>query len=159
MNSVKSLTQAYSQTPWRRQVKFIVLFLLFVVFVALVAGTYLSVVARANTIGREILLMQSDIDDIELVIADLNTQHAFMTSASEMAKRAEDMGFEPIEKDQAIYVVVPGYIPRELASLAPPPGTITTVAASMPSDFTESLVDWLRQRILSTNRLLEDSHE
>lgn len=156
MNSVKSLTQAYSQTPWRRQVKFIVLFLLLVVFVALVAGVYLSVTARAATIGREILLMQSDISEIELVIADLSTKHAFMTSASEMAKRAEDLGFEPIEKDQAIYIVVPGYVPRELASLAPPSGTVTTVAASMPSDFTESLVDWLRQHILTTSRLLED---
>lgn len=156
MNSVKSLTQAYSQTPWRRQVKFIVIFLLLVVLIALVAGVYLSVTARAATIGREILLMQSDIDEIELVIADLNTQLAFMTSASEMAKRAEDLGFEPIEKDQAIYIVVPGYTPRELTSLAPPPSTVTTVAASMPSDFTESLVDWLRQNILSASRLLED---
>jgi len=156
MNSVKSLTQAYSQTPWRRQVKFIVIFLLLVVLIALVAGVYLSVTARAATIGREILLMQSDIDEIELVIADLNTQLAFMTSASEMAKRAEDLGFEPIEMDQAIYIVVPGYAPRELTSLAPPPSTVMTVAASMPSDFTESLVDWLRQNILSASRLLED---
>ena len=62
MENFRNLTQAYSQAPWRKQLKFIGLFLLLVVFVALIAGIYLDVTARAATIGREILIMKNEID-------------------------------------------------------------------------------------------------
>jgi cell division protein FtsL len=150
MNPVKSVTQAYSQAPWRKQVKYIVLSLLMVVFAALVAGVYLSVTARAATYGREILLMQTKIDDQELVIADMKTQLADITSATAMQNRASDLGFEPIEKGQAEYILVPGYTPREALNLAPPPSPVTAVAASLPPGYTESLIDWVRQRLLLT---------
>ena len=156
MNSVRSLTQAYSQAPWRKQVKWIVFSLLLLVFLALVAGVYLSVTARAATIGREILLMQVDIDDIELEIADLNNQLAVITSAIEMEKRAKELGFVPIEKDQSFYLVVPGYTPREQARLAPPPSPATPVTSAMPEGYNDSLLDWLRERILKAGSLLED---
>jgi cell division protein FtsL len=156
MNSVRNLTQAYSQTPWRKQVMVIVLCLLFVVFATLVAGVYLSVTARAATMGREILNMQADIDELELVNADLTTQLAYINSASEMAKRAEALGFEPIEMGQELFVMVPGYIDRGQVNLAPPPGPITPVAATMPLGYSESLVDWLMQQILSAGKLLEN---
>ena len=156
MNTVRNLTQAYSQTPWRKQVMVIVLSLLFVVFATLVAGVYLSVTARAATIGREILMMQANIDDLELTNSDLTTQLAYMNSASEMSKRAEVLGFVPVEKDQAIFVMVPGYIRRGQANLAPPPGPVNPVAATMPPGYSESLVDWLMKRILSAGKLLEN---
>jgi len=156
MNSVRSLTQAYSQAPWRKQVKWIVFSLLLLVFVALVAGVYLSVTARAATIGREILLMQADVDDIELEIADLNNQLATITSAVEMERRARELGFEPIEMGQPFYLVVPGYTPREQARLAPPPSPATPVTSAMPEGYNDSLFDWLRQRILMAGGLLED---
>ncbi len=156
MNTVRSLTQAYSQTPWRKQVMVIVLCLLFVVFATLVAGVYLSVTARAATIGREILMMQADIDELELINADLTTQLAYINSASEMAKRAEVLGFEPIEMGQDLFVMVPGYVGREQVNLAPPPGPVTPVAATMPPGYSQSLVDWLMERILSAGKLLEN---
>jgi cell division protein FtsL len=155
MNTVRDLTQAYSQTPWRKQVMVIVLSLLFVVFATLVAGVYLSVTARAATMGREILMMQSDIDELELVNSDLATQLAYINSASEMAKRAEDLGFVPVEKGQQLFVMVPGYIRRGQLNLAPPPGPVIPVAASMPAGYNESLVDWLMERLLSAGKLLE----
>jgi hypothetical protein len=134
----------------------IVLSLLFVVFATLIAGVYLSVTARAATMGREILMMQADIDDLELVNSDLSTQLAYITSASEMAKRADDLGFVPVEKDQALFVMVPGYVRRGQVNLAPPPGPVIPVAASMPADYSESLVDWLMKQVLSAGSLLEN---
>jgi hypothetical protein len=156
MNTMRSLTQAHSQTPWRKQVMVIVLSLLFVVFATLVAGVYLSVTARAATIGREILLMQADIDELELSNADLATQLAYTTSATEMARRAAALGFESIEKDQALFVVVPGYIRRGQLSLAPPPVQVVPVAATMPPGYSESLVEWFVQHLLSAGKLLEN---
>ena len=156
MENFRDLTQAYSQAPWRKQLKFIGLFLLLVVFVALIAGVYLDVTARAATMGRETLLMQEEIDNLEITVADLETQLAFITSSTEMEKRALSLGFQPIEKDQVTYVIVPGYIFRQSVNFGPPPDTVETVAADLPPDFTESLFDWLGQNILPpVDHLLE----
>ena len=148
MENFRNLTQAYSQAPWRKQLKFIGLFLLLVVFVALIAGIYLDVTARTATIGREILIMKKEIDALELVVSDLETQLAFMTSSNEMEKRAIGLGFQPVEMNQAIYIVVDGYPSDVYVNLAPPPETVKTVAANLPPDYTESLFDWLGQNVL-----------
>lgn len=50
----RKLDQAYEQTPWRRQIQAIGIFMLVVVVVALVAGINLIVTSRAATYGREI---------------------------------------------------------------------------------------------------------
>lgn len=148
MENFRNLTQAYSQAPWRKQLKFIGLFLLLVVFVALIAGIYLDVTARSATMGREILIMKKEIDSLELEVADLETQLAFMTSSDEMEKRALSLGFQPVEIDQAMYLIVDGYVSPEYVNLAPPPETVKTVAANLPPGFTESLFDWLGQNVL-----------
>ncbi len=156
MNGVRQLTQAYSQTPWRRQLQLLGLFLLLVVLAALVAGIYLNVTARAGTLGREVQIMQNKIEDLELQNADLETRLAILNSAAEMEKRALDMGFKPLERDNVTYIVVPGYISRQQAVIAPPPKPKTVVAASLPSDYTESLLVWLQENLLPTLiRILE----
>ncbi len=148
MDQVKNLANAYSLTPWRRQLMTIVLFLIGVVFIALIAGIYLDVTARAATMGREILFMRNEIEDLKLVTADLETKLAILNSASEMEKRALGMGFVPIEKEQVSYVVVPGYHPRQSPNLAPPPSPVTVIAASLPSDYTQSLFDWFEKVVV-----------
>jgi cell division protein FtsL len=156
MNSVKYLTQAYSQAPWRKQLQIIGLFLLGLVFTALVAGIYLNVTARAATIGREIFTMQGKIEDLQMANADLQTRLADITAASQMEKRARDMGFNSIEMDQSMYIVVPGYTGRPRAVLAPPPGPTRAISATLPPDYTESLFDWLWQHVISpSSRMLE----
>ena len=157
MDGVRQLTQAYSQAPWRKQLQILGLFLLFLVLAALVAGIYLNVTARAATYGREILIMQNDIQDLNLVNADLETKLALVNSAAAMYKRALDMGFEPINRDEVTYLVVPGYIPRQQAVIAPPPNPTVVVAASLPADYTESLFDWLQERLIpEVSRILEE---
>ncbi len=156
MDSVRSLTQAYYQAPWRKQLKFIGLFLLVVVFAALVAGVYLDVTARAATLGREIQFMQEDIESLELEIADLETQLAQITSATVMEERARTLGFEPVVMDTAEYIVVPGYIPRTETNLAPPPQPIRNTVPSLPNSFSESLMDWVQEQMLpAVNSALE----
>jgi len=156
MERVRNLTQAYSQTPWRKQLKFIVLFLLGVVFIALIAGIYLDVTARAATIGREILFMRSEIEALKLKNASLNTELAVLTSATGMNARALELGFVPIEKDEIMYVVVPGYVPPQQPDLAPPPAPTRVVAANLPADYKQSLIDWFQMQIIPTiNRSIE----
>ncbi len=148
MERVRSLTQAYSQAPWRKQMMFIGLFLLVATFAALVAGIYLDVTARTATTGREIQVMEDNIEALKLSNADLESKLASINSMEEMEKRARSLGFERIQMNEAQYIVVPGYIPLGHYRLAPPPGPVKAVAAALPSTFTESLFDWFERSVL-----------
>ena len=89
MDRAIKFTQAYYQTPWRKQLQRIGLFLAFLVVCALVAGVYLSVNSRAAGIGRQIQYDRELIDKLEKQIADQQSQLAILTSAAEMEKRAD----------------------------------------------------------------------
>jgi cell division protein FtsL len=156
MERVRNLTQAYSQTPWRKQTMFIGLFLLVVTFAALVAGIYLDVTARTATIGREIQVMDSEIEALKMVNADLESKWAFTTSSEAMEKRAHSLGFERVKSGELEFILVPGYLQRQHARLAPPPGPVKTLAAALPSVFTESLFTWFQRSVLPMrSRILE----
>jgi cell division protein FtsL len=148
METVRNLTQAYSQAPWRKQIAFIGLFLLLVVFLALVAGIYLDVTARTATMGREIQFMQREIDEHKLVNADLETQLALLTSAEVMEQRAQVLGFEPIALGQQEFLFVQGYLPPRQIVLAPPPVPVQVQAAALPTAYTASLFDWFARDVL-----------
>lgn len=154
MDQVYNLTQAYSQAPWRKQLQIIGLFLLALVFIALVAGIYLNVTARAASVGRDIQGLQKQIDEIQDANADLQSKLAFMTSTSEMQRRARDLGFKAIETDQTMFLSVPDYIERQPVVLAPAPGPITVGAPAMPPEYTESLFEWLRKELLRSSFLM-----
>lgn len=142
--------QAYRQAPWRSQFQWIVIFLLGLVMLAFVAGIYLTVSEHSATTGREIQQMSAEIDAMSSQIADMETQLAALTSATQMEKRAEGMGFAAIDPASATYLIVPGYIGRQPVVLAPAPGTKSTPASLIRSNYTESLWEWLFQGFLST---------
>jgi cell division protein FtsL len=147
MNRVQSLTQAYSQAPWRKQLQWIGLFLLILILIALVAGIYLSVSARAASIGRQIQSTYAEMERITRNIEDLQTQLANLTSSTVMQKRAEELGFLPVTSDQILYVPVPGYIRPAQVTLGGTPGRILPSTPQISAEFTESLFDWLRERV------------
>jgi hypothetical protein len=147
MDSVQRLTQAYSQAPWRKQVQMIVVFMLGLILVALVAGIYLSVTARAAAYGRRIQETHVAMEKIERQIEDLETQLAESTSNREMEKRAKKMGFRPAGVEEMIFLAVPGYERPDAVVLAPAPGPATVPPGSLPPEYTESLFDWLRERV------------
>lgn len=154
MDQVYNLTQAYSQAPWRKQLQIIGLFLLALVFIALVAGIYLNVTARAASVGRDIQGMQRNIDELQDANADLQSKLAFMTSTSEMQRRARDLGFKSIETDQTLFLSVPDYIDRQPVVLAPAPGPIAIGAPTIPAEYTESIFEWLRKELLNSSFLM-----
>lgn len=142
MNSVNKYTQAYSQAPWRKQLQLIGLFLLLVVFVGLVAGMYLNVTARAATIGREIFELQRDLDRVERENENLRSQLAALTSTEQMALRARALGFVPVAPDEAVYLVIPGYVARQPVTLAPPREPMV-MGWQAPPGYSESIFEWL----------------
>ena len=98
VTSVQKLTQAYSKTPWRKQVQLVGAILLCVLFAVLGASIYLNLNARIATYGREILLIQEEIQRIGLENADLTTQLGLIKSPAFLEQRAREMGFEPISR-------------------------------------------------------------
>jgi cell division protein FtsL len=148
MNRGKELIQAYKNTPWRRQFQVIGLFSATVVFVAIVAGVYLNVTARAATYGREIQAIRVEAREIEREIEDLESRLADMTTAREMRSRAEKLGFISVNPNTASYLKVPGYPEERVIELAPelqPPEASTP--PQLPPKYTQSLFDWINEFI------------
>src|SRR4030043_1992717 len=134
MDNIHHLTHAYSQSPWRKQMYMIGVVLLVLVSIAIVAGIYLNVTARAAAIGRQIQEMQVRVygyhylnndagegivplEELEQRIANLTSQLAIITSYQVMQERVQDLNLEPIDADHIEYMKVPGYIDRQPSSL------------------------------------------
>ncbi len=155
MESVKRLTQAYAQAPWRKQVQMIVFFLLILVMAALIAGIYLNISARAVAAGVEIQDLEDEIENAEREIQDLETKLAYLTSNSVMEERARDLGLEPVDPAQIEYLQVAGYPGRQGPALAPPPRPAVVSSSPLSAEFTESLVDWVWKNIIAPSGFLE----
>jgi cell division protein FtsL len=147
--TTQRLTQAYRQTPWRTQLQWIGLFLLALIILATVAGVYLSVSAGAAAVGREIQQLEYDREMTAREIADKRTLLAQLTSTRQMSKRATEMGYEAIQAGSLQYMVIPGYVPRQPASLV----TSSAYNAYQPSlvepRFTQSLLEWITEQFVT----------
>lgn len=144
MGRSKRIIQAYRQAPWRTQIQVIGLFAALVVFIAVIAGVYLNVTARAATIGREIQEIQAEKELVQQQIEDAHSQLATYTSASVMEERAIELGFRPVLRDEVVYLVVPGYAGRQPADFAPSPAPLPAAGPELPPEFTMSLITWAR---------------
>jgi len=103
MEQIHRITQAYSQTPWRKQVRMIGVFLLGVVIIATVASLYLNVRARTVALGRELQWMTVHIIDyssIKAVTEEEEQKKAEQAANPEAAQEEEekDKPIIPIEE-------------------------------------------------------------
>jgi cell division protein FtsL len=147
MYRVENITQAYSQAPWRKQLQWIGLFMLALIMVAMVAGIYLSVSAQASTAGREIQIMYAEMDEMRRNIESMESQIAYLVSNAEMEKRAEKLNFTPVVADEIFYILVPGYTKPGQVTLANRSGNVHPIAPTISPEYTQSLFDWLRERV------------
>ncbi len=98
MEQIHRITQAYSQTPWRKQVRMIGVFLLGVVIIATVASLYLNVRARTVAMGRELQWMTVHIIDYSPIYAvtEEEEQKKAEQAANPEAAQEEEEEFKPI---------------------------------------------------------------
>jgi cell division protein FtsL len=146
----QQLIHAYKHAPWRVQLQLIGVFSLVVVVVALIAGVYLNVTARAATIGREIQAMEEDILELQHINADLENQLGLLTSIKTMERRAEELSFQTINPAAVLYVSVPGYAGRQAVTLAPPPGPISASGFGLPVEYSQTLFEWIVESTLES---------
>ena len=140
------IIHAYKQAPWRVQRQWIGAFLLVVIGAAMIAALYLDVTARAAMAGREIQELRLEITAIQRENADLETQLADLTSTAVMQRRALELGYRPVQPGELDYVAVPGFVAPEPAILLAAEDT-TPRAQTLPSEYTQSLLEWFDERI------------
>ena len=140
------IIHAYRQAPWRVQRQWIGAFLLAVVGIAMVAALYLDVTARAAVAGREIQEMRIQITTVQRENADLATKLADLTATAVMEKRAEDLGYRPVQPGELDYVAVPGFALPEPPILLAADDTAPAVQ-NQPAEYTQSLLEWFEDRV------------
>lgn len=144
-------------------------FLLVVVAVAVITALRLSISANTVKVGREIQLMKVNITSIydigtieqpeekanefesievlQIDIANLEAEYAYLTSSEGLQTRANQLGYQPAELPSLTYVVVAGYQEREPVRLAPPPQSFTVPASLLAPEYKQSLIDWLSENV------------
>ena len=140
-------SQAHKQAPWRIQIRSVGLFLLALVAIALVAALYLSVSAQAASAGLEIRSLEAEKEILTQLIADQEVHLAWLNSTTLMTQRARELGFSRISADQAIYVIVPGYVGRPIAHVSQLPGIDVVSQDVITPTYTQSLWDYLFEGI------------
>jgi len=151
------LIQAYQQAPWRVQLQWIGLFLIFVVLISAITGIYLSVNSQAAAAGREIQSLESKISTKNDEIAELTADLAEARSAEIYAARAEELGFELLDPAEAVYLAVPGYDPDQALVFTSSRIDPIAEAPIVRSSYRSSLWDWFVENIWQVSGSTADS--
>lgn len=151
MKTTNRLNHAYSQAPWRVQRQWVSIFLLIVLGFAMIATLYLMVTSQAAIVGREIQDLRLAIITTEHTNADLQTELARLTSSDETKRRARELGFRPVKPEEVEYLYVPGYVAPKAAALAAAPELQPSAPGTSP-EYTQSLLDWLGERLQTPGR-------
>src|SRR5512133_2970440 len=92
----KRMVQAYRQAPWRIETQRGILFLIVAILGASILWVMVSVTVQAAGAGLEIQQFEDEQEQLQRDIAGLRTQIAILTSAAQMEKRADELGFKPV---------------------------------------------------------------
>ncbi|MDX9992261.1 MAG: hypothetical protein RBS68_09455 [Anaerolineales bacterium] len=129
--------------PLNVQRQWVILFAVVIAIVAMVAGLYLDVTARAAITGREIQKLELAIAFSARTNADYETDYARLMSNQVMQARASQAGFEMLDREQVDYMVVPGYLPASGITFAS--SLAETQSVSGAPEYHESLLTWLAE--------------
>jgi len=150
--SIEHFFHATAQAPWRAQRQWIGALLVMVLGLGMTAALYLDVTSQAAITGRQIQALRLDLSANQQANGDMKSKLAELTSASAMEARALQLGYEQIDPSALIYVQVPGYAPPQPVILAGA-SSLRPNAASMPPEYSESLIAWLGRQIDRSMRL------
>lgn len=154
MEPINRFNHAHSQAPWRLERQWISISLLTVLGFAMIWTMYLMVSSQAGIVGREIQDLRLEIIETEHENADLQTELARLTSRNEVERRAYALSFRPVQSGEVKYLYVPGYITPGYATLATN-NSLQPIPASIPPEYTQSLLDWIDERIHMASRGLQ----
>jgi hypothetical protein len=150
MDNITQIVHKVRQAPWRMQRQWIGLLLLGLVLVAMVAGIYLNVTARAAISGRQIQLLSGEIDQNKQDNADYETKLAGLTASESMQARAEALGFQPATADEITYITVAGYVGKSQVDLSTQATSLQT--SLLKPEYSETLFDWFTRQMTASGK-------
>jgi hypothetical protein len=138
-----NLIQAYRQTPWRGQLRWVGLFLLALVVVALIAGMYLNITAQTVAAGVLIQELNNERTQLMLNISNEETALADIKSTDQMQKRADELGFQRSDLHGALYLQISSYSGRQGVHLGEAYTSTTLPRQLIKPSYTQSLWEWI----------------
>lgn len=138
---------SYKQARWRTHLQRAGWLMLLVFSFIFVSSLYLNISAQAASAGLSIQAMQIKRQALLRQIASTKAELATISSANQMLKRAEALGYKPFTSDKALYVMVPGYVGKQVANLAPPPSTDLLPQPILKPSYTQSLWEVIFQQV------------
>jgi len=138
--------QSYKQAHWRTRIQRAGWLMLIVFGFIFTSVLYLNISGQAANAGFQIISMQIKKQGLLRSIASDRAELANLTSATQMQKRAEALGYKPISTSKAIYVMIPGYAGKQVANMAPPPGSDLLPQPILKASYTQSLWEVIFQQ-------------
>lgn len=143
----KDILQAYKQAPWRTQIQWVGVFLLVVVAVAAVSGLYLYISGRSAATGRRIQNLESELSALHRENNDLENKLGEIESERALSERISSLNMRSLTPDEALYLEVPGYVPAEGPSFAPPPTIKEARTPILLPEFTNTFLEWISSKL------------
>ncbi|MBN2045667.1 MAG: hypothetical protein JW757_11645 [Anaerolineales bacterium] len=150
MNRAQKILQAYRNTPWRRQTQMLSRLAALGLVAAVVMMVYTWMTSQAGTYGIKVQEYQATALAAQQNIEDKNAELADLTSNENLALRATQMGYQPVDPNRVRYLEVEGYYPEPTLALAPPPNAAHQAIVEetgLPEEYTTSLFEWLQETI------------
>ena len=150
MNRAQKILQAYRNTPWRRQSQMVSGLVALGLVAAVVMIVYTWMTSQAGAYGIQVQEYQATALAAQQNIEDKNAELADLTSNENLAIRATQIGYQPVDPNRVRYVEVDGYYPEPPLQLAPLPNAVHQTIdeeTGLPEEFTSSLFEWLQAAI------------
>jgi cell division protein FtsB len=127
---------------WQPQRQVVALVMLGFVLALIFGGLYLSQVVSEATTNRRLESLLNQRDDLERENELLRVEIARLKSVPNLFARAQEKGFEPVDANRIEYLVVTGYTPVQVDTVAP----ITVITPETLDTYDETFTDWLSRQ-------------
>jgi len=145
---MKSVIQAYSNTPWRKQLNILGGFFLVLIVLVVLLISYLIVSSTVVSVGRDLQNAKNKIDELEYVNVSLEEKIASLSTLSKIAHQATEQGFHTARLGEVFFVIVPGFEDSFHASAHPNEEPQVPVIEVNVPEYHQTLVDWLQQEMI-----------
>lgn len=131
--------------PWRSILRSTGSTMLWTMILLVLGGMYLAVSAKAAKVGRTVLNLESQHNQLQLEYDELNAAYAAITSPDRMRTLAQSMGFREAVPADVDYIQVEG-IENLGEFIAPAPSSLRRAGnPGLSPAYSETLVDALRK--------------
>ncbi len=134
------IQHALRTAPWRRQSQLVAMIALALSVPIFIGARYLAQATTPATAGRQMEELLAQRERLVREGEQLRAEIADMRSIPRLESRARELGFEEARRDQQQYLVVEGYLPEQVTSVAP----LVPEQSTLP-DYDETFGGWLQE--------------